>query len=533
MTDAAVLEELRLKSPLIHEHCQVLIMRNYAKLNTFQLNPDSIISLSRILDTADLWMEIADMMPDIEPIDVEGCRKYAEQGNSPSTFLLRIWASKGYCIVDLYNLFAMCRLVRCMQLIRTEVDPRFHILEEYCTANTPRRADLHNRPQSSILATGGTSQGPSSARGHAPIQPSTSRAAAGSTISSSTNPSAAHGKVTKDDASMFAGMKNTPSVTYAELLEATNNFDAKSIIGRGGYGVVYRGEWKQTQVAVKRLSVHSKKSKGDSQREEAERLKQSLQELNALAMFRHDNILPVYGYSLDGPEPCLVYQFMANGSLDDRLQCKKGAPPLSWKQKSIIAKGSAMALHFLHTIARRPLIHGDVKTANILLDRHLEPKLGDFGLSREGAAEAELDEKAVFFASHIKGTLAYLPPEFISSKILSTKLDVYAFGVVLLEMATGQRAYVDSRRPASLVDYVVDVEERRRTQMGGGDEEREKRIRREIWEAAKDKRTQGEEIDPFWTLWSTGIRCSRADREKRPSFNEIVEDLKSDTFESE
>ncbi|GMT24091.1 hypothetical protein PFISCL1PPCAC_15388, partial [Pristionchus fissidentatus] len=464
---AAELEELRQKSPLIHE-MPYKLMR----------------ALCEILDSGDVWMEIAPMMPDIAPFDVEGCRKYGEQG-SPSFFLLRTWASKGYCVVDLYNLFAMCRLVRCMQLMNSAVDSKFHFLEEYCTANTPGRADVHIRLQSSAAPTAGTSNVPTSARGHQ-SQPPTSRA---STISSSTNPvSTAQSRVERDDASMFSGMKNTPSVTYAELMEATDQFDVNNVIGRGGYGVVYRGEWKQTQVAVKRLSASTKRASQDaSNRDEAERLKQSLQELNTLAMFRHDNILPVYAYSLDGPDPCLVYQFMANGSLDDRLQCKKGTPPLTWEQKAVIAKGSAMALHFLHTISRLPLIHGDVKTANILLDRHMEPKLGDFGLSREGAVEMDVDDKAVLIASHIKGTLAYLPPEFISSKVLTTKLDVYAFGVVLLEIATGLRPYLDTRRPASLVDYALDIEAKSRTERGGGENEDE--VKRNLWSSCKDRRT--------------------------------------------
>lgn len=203
---------------------------------------------------------------------------------------------------------------------------------------------------------------------------------------------------------------------------------------------------------------------------EKERLRQSLQELRTLAKFRHDNILSLYGYSLDGPEPCLVYQFMANGSLEDRLGCRvslspsyslsenlfqKNTPPLSWPTRFLIAHGVSRGLHFLHTIERAPMIHGDVKSANILLDKHMEPKLGDFGLCRDGQEELGVDEKSPLIASHIKGTLAYLPPEFISSKILSTKLDVYSYGVVLLEIATGLRAYSDNRSPHGLVDYVV------------------------------------------------------------------------------
>lgn len=180
-------------------------------------------------------------------------------------------------------------------------------------------------------------------------------------------------------------------------------------------------------------------------------------------------ILSLYGYSLDGPEPCLIYQYMANGSLADRLICRvgffpfngeakllfqNGSAPLEWTTRFQIARGVACGLHFLHSIGKTPIIHGDVKPANILLDKHLEPKLGDFGLCRHGQEEWDVDEKAPLIASQIKGTLAYLPPEFISSKILSTKLDVYSFGVVLLEIGTGLSAYSDSRIPPGLVDYV-------------------------------------------------------------------------------
>ena len=90
-------------------------------------------------------------------------------------------------------------------------------------------------------------------------------------------------------------------------------------------------------------------------------------------------------------------------------------------------------------MAKTAIIHGDVKSANILLDKHLEPKLGDFGLCRDGQVEAGPGEKSPLIASHLKRTLAYLPPEFISSKILSTKLDVFSFGIVLYELATGKR----------------------------------------------------------------------------------------------
>jgi len=115
-------------------------------------------------------------------------------------------------------------------------------------------------------------------------------------------------------------------------------------------------------------------------------LQQSMGELRILNAIRHDNILPLYGYSLDGTYPCLVYEFMPNGSLEDRLMCRQGTVPLSWRQRLNIARGTARGLNFLHSRSTRekPLIHGDIKSGNILLDKAFDPKIGDFGLAREG-----------------------------------------------------------------------------------------------------------------------------------------------------
>ncbi|VDL77103.1 unnamed protein product [Nippostrongylus brasiliensis] len=363
--------------------------------------------LSRVLDGGDAWVELAGYMPDITIQDVDGCRQYSTyHRGSPSEYLLRIWASKGYSILSLYNLFAIARMVRCMRIMRhLGTDGIVGIL---------------------IL-----------------------------TFSSF----------------CFPRTRPPPSIAFKS---ATSNFSDENILGKGGYGVVYVGEWKHTKIAVKRFMASGNKcGQGSIQRE---RLRQSLQELRTLAKFRHDNILPLYAFSLDGPEPCLVYQYMSNGSLEDRLLCRRGTAPLSWPQKKEIADGTARGLHFLHSIGSVPIIHGDVKSANILLDRHLEPKLGDFGLSRDGKVEADADEKSPLIASHVKGTLAYLPPEFITNRILSTKLDVYSFGIVLLEICTGMnnfpiicthintyftrissgmRAFMDSRVPPNLLDYCV------------------------------------------------------------------------------
>ena len=125
-------------------------------------------------------------------------------------------------------------------------------------------------------------------------------------------------------------------------------------------------------------------------------LEQSFREIKILNSLPHENILSLYAYSIGGEAPCLVYQCMLNGSLEDRLALKRGSWPLNWIQRQEIAKGTARGLQYLHTIHVRPLIHGDIKSANILLDKNLEPKIGDFGLAREGSSDDSLKVTIIY-----------------------------------------------------------------------------------------------------------------------------------------
>jgi len=236
-------------------------------------------------------------------------------------------------------------------------------------------------------------------------------------------------------------------VNYKELVIATDDFCKERIIGSGGFGVVYRGEWKGTQVAIKKL-------KG------IDNVAQAINEFKVLNRYRIDNIVPLYGISLDGPEACLVYQYMPNGSLEDKLlgKCKKGqnAIILSWNQRAHIGEGIAKGLNYLHTLKGKPLVHGDVKAANVLLDAQLDPKLGDFGLSKMISSSLTGDKKGVYThltVTSVHGTSVYLPAEYLRQKILSPAVDVYSYGIVMLEMDTGRRAFDGHKL---LVDLVQD-----------------------------------------------------------------------------
>lgn len=237
-----------------------------------------------------------------------------------------------------------------------------------------------------------------------------------------------------------------PRVKYHDLVVATNNWHPSNILGRGGFGEVFKGVWKNTDVAIKKIIYHG--AIQDVKQKARIQLKQSLNELKHLNSCRHDNILPIFGYSLDqnvlNAEPCLIYKYMPGGSLESRIHPKRYAKsvpfvPLTFKERNKIALETALGLQYLHTfMSGKPLIHGDIKPANILLDVYLSPRIGDFGLVREGSIEPTE-------VSRPYGTRPYLPNDFMFNRTLSTKTDTYSFGVVLFELYTAMKVYDPNR----------------------------------------------------------------------------------------
>ncbi|XP_078595885.1 uncharacterized protein LOC144872974 [Branchiostoma floridae x Branchiostoma japonicum] len=241
-----------------------------------------------------------------------------------------------------------------------------------------------------------------------------------------------------------------PHFFYKDLEEGTKGFSPANLLGEGTFGRVFRANVFKTIFAVKCLRQNDQ----DITQERKGR-KFQFNELAKLMQFRHPNLLPLHGYSLDGLVPCLVTEYMLNGSLEDRLQCKDRTAGLKWELRMNITKGVARGLQFLHTVKDPPLIHGDVKSSNILLDRHYEAKIGDFGLARDGPSGDLKSYTIMKTDSKIMGTTAYMAPEYCRNRVLSREVDTYAFGVVVFEVLTGQKAFDETRgRNRVLTDLV-------------------------------------------------------------------------------
>ncbi|KAG5015030.1 hypothetical protein JHK85_021166 [Glycine max] len=212
-----------------------------------------------------------------------------------------------------------------------------------------------------------------------------------------------------------------------ELRIATDNFSNKNILGKGGFGKVYKGRLTNgDDVAVKRLNPES--IRGDD--------KQFQIEVDMISMAVHRNLLRLIGFCMTSSERLLVYPLMANGSVESRLrEPSESQPPLDWPKRKNIALGAARGLAYLHDHCDPKIIHRDVKAANILLDEEFEAVVGDFGLARI------MDYKNTHVTTAICGTQGHIAPEYMTTGRSSEKTDVFGYGMMLLELITGQRAF--------------------------------------------------------------------------------------------
>ncbi|KAL3835590.1 hypothetical protein ACJIZ3_010326 [Penstemon smallii] len=227
------------------------------------------------------------------------------------------------------------------------------------------------------------------------------------------------------DADKMVKILNDSSLNfkYSTLEKATNSFDEANKLGQGGFGTVYKGVLQDgREIAVKRLFFNNKHRAADF-----------YNEINIISSVEHKNLVRLLGCSCSGPESLLVYEYLPNKSLDRYIFDSSKGKTLNWEKRFEIIIGTAEGLVYLHENTRIRIIHRDIKASNILLDSRLRARIADFGLARS------FQEDKSHISTAIAGTLGYMAPEYLAHGQLSEKVDVYSFGVLLLEIVTGRQ----------------------------------------------------------------------------------------------
>uniref|UniRef100_A0A7N0UTW9 Uncharacterized protein n=1 Tax=Kalanchoe fedtschenkoi TaxID=63787 RepID=A0A7N0UTW9_KALFE len=280
--------------------------------------------------------------------------------------------------------------------------------------------------------------------------------------------------------------------TKGELEKATDNYAESRVLGRGGYGTVYKG------ILPKGRVVAIKKSKTMDQNQ----IDQFINEVVVLSQINHSNVVKLLGCCLETEVPLLVYELVNNGTLYDHVHRRDMSFP--WGCRLRIAAETAGALAYLHSAASPPIIHRDIKSTNILLDKNLRAKVSDFGASRL----VPIDQSQLI--TLVQGTLGYLDPEYFLTSQLTEKSDVYSFGVVLVELLTGMKV-VSFERPEEQRNLAMHfVSSMKRNQLN----------------AVLDKDIiRDETMQQVHGVANVAMKCLKMDADERPTMKEVVLEL--------
>ncbi|XP_078159195.1 wall-associated receptor kinase 4-like [Carex rostrata] len=282
--------------------------------------------------------------------------------------------------------------------------------------------------------------------------------------------------------------------TKEELEKATNKFSEERVLGRGGHGIVYKGILDDGTVAA------IKKSKLTEEQETKEFAKEML----ILAQINHKNVVKLLGCCLEVEVPILVYEYISNGTLYHYIHKNNINAPIPLHERLRIAAESADALAYMHSSASPPILHGDVKTANILLDDNFVAKVSDFGSSKL----APNDEAEI--ATLVQGTCGYLDPEYLLTCQLTDKSDVYSFAVIILELLTRKKAL-----------YFEGPEENRSLASSFRVAKKEGRFIEILDGQVRDEMKQ-EVLEEIGDLV---VHCLNMNREERPTMREVADTL--------
>lgn len=286
----------------------------------------------------------------------------------------------------------------------------------------------------------------------------------------------------------------------AELKLATNNYDESRIIGKGGNGTVYKGiftrDQTETVVAIKKSKLVDRTQ-----------IEQFINEVVIITQINHRHIVRLLGCCLETEVPLLVYEFIPNNTLYDHIHNRRvatGAPTFSWQRRLRIATETAGALAYLHSTASVPIIHRDVKSANILLDDNFTTKVADFGASKF----IPLDQTHI--STLVQGTLGYLDPQYFQTCALTEKSDVYSFGVILVELLTGEKAVsvmrLEGRRNLA-IHFILSMQENALLQI------------------VENHMMDEGNTEQLFAVAELALRCLKLEGKERPTMREVAEEL--------
>ncbi|XP_052161127.1 L-type lectin-domain containing receptor kinase SIT2-like [Oryza glaberrima] len=281
---------------------------------------------------------------------------------------------------------------------------------------------------------------------------------------------------------------------YKDLFRATDGFKDRNLLGVGGFGRVYRGVLPESnlEIAVKRVSHDSRQG-----------IREFVAEVVSIGRLRHRNLVQLLGYCRRKNELLLVYDYMANGSLDKYLH-ERNVTTLFWPERLWIIKGVASGLLYLHEDWEQVVIHRDIKASNVLLDSAMNGRLGDFGLAR--LYDHGTDPKT----THVVGTMGYLAPELVRTGKASPLTDVFAFGVFLLEVTCGRRPIETDEHDKRVVLVDLVLEHHRNGSIVG----------------AADPRLTGKfDVEEVALVLKLGLLCSHPLPGARPSMRNVMQYL--------